>query len=206
MEAFDQFVEFMQEWLNQHTYQLTFGRPQAIPAPRNPRPTGPKATPIPAAPQPAPQSPSYAQVLNEGGAGPEINLRAMQTRSEQTRQFTRDQNQGQSSHKSYPQLEPPPTGVNRTWGYLQRTSAKCQYGKMNCRDPPPQECTPIPNCKYMGDWLDATGLCSYCALPGHIKTQCPVYAKALSKYAEYEAARQTNAGAPSQQENYPATA
>jgi hypothetical protein len=203
MEAFDQFVDFMQEWLNKHTYQLTFGRPQAIPAPKNPKPTAPKATPIPAAPQPAPQPPSYSQVLNEGGVGSNPNLRAMHTRQEQARQFTREQ--GQSSYKSYPQLEPPPAGVNRTWGYLQRTSARCPYGKMNCRDPPPPECD-MPSCKYMGDWLDAQGKCSYCALPGHIKPQCPVYAKALSKFAEYEAARQANAGASPQQENLPATA
>ena len=33
-----------------------------------------------------------------------------------------------------------------------------------------------------------------------------VYAKALSKFAEYEAARQANAGATTSQENLPATA
>ena len=130
----------------------------------------------------------------------------MDTKQAQARQFMKAQNQS-SWKKPYEELKPPPPGVARTWGYLQKTSLGSPYGRVHCREPPPED-NKDPACHYLGDYLDAKGLCTYCTKSTHKKADCVDYHKMVARWRDEEAKRKLAnppADVPSQ-ENPTATA
>jgi hypothetical protein len=193
MKSFNGFMTYLQRWLTKHSYVLTFGKAKASSTP-TPRPANPpKQTPTPQTlhptplPNPPPAAPpSYSDVVTAGGAG-NPQLRAMDTRQAQARQFTQAQNQS-SWKKTQEELQPPPPGITRTWGYMQKTAQGSPYGRVHCRDPPPAD-NKDPACHYLGDYLDAKGQCTYCTKTTHKKVDCVDYHKMVARWKEEEAKR-----------------
>jgi hypothetical protein len=195
LKAFEGFMLFLQRWLTKHTYQLTFGRNRAVTNPAPGKEVGKPAAPGKPQPEKAkvPDSPSYSAVVTEGGAGPAANIRNMDTKQSQARQFVKDQ-----ASASYVPLEPPPAGHERRWKYHSKTSPK--DGKRLLRDPAPAESASL-GYQYLGDWLEHKGLCTYCVHPGHHRKDCGVLKKAIETYN----ALKSESTAVSTQENSNAT-
>jgi hypothetical protein len=67
---------------------------------------------------------------------------------------------------------------------MQKTQPGKGKPRMPCNGPPPVECT-IPDIKYLGDWLDHNGQCSFCENTRHKKAGCRTWARSQKLAAEH---------------------
>jgi len=181
-QVFEDTFAFLCNWVERHTYVMVFGHPQAgaIVTPKipdTPKPPRSSVNHISGdAPPPAsesPKSPSYAQVVEEGGVGDDSHLR----------QINRRPGGNYPPRTQAPQLDKiAPTGISRTWTWLQKTWGPDQdFVRVPCSDPVPSNCTE-PKCQYYGDWLDFQKLCSYCLAKDHVKANCEHHKANLKRY------------------------
>ena len=180
LRAFEGFMLFLQRWLTKHTYQLTFGRNRAGANPGHGKEPGKSAAPAKPQPEKArvPDPPSYSTVVTEGGAGPAANIRNMDTKQGQARQFAKDQ-----VSAAFVPLDSPPAGHERKWRYHSKTCHK--DGKRLLRDPAPTEGIKL-GYQYLGDLLEHQGMCTYCVQSGHQRKDCAVLKKAIEVYNQHK--------------------
>jgi hypothetical protein len=179
LATFEGFYGYLYEWLQEHSYQATFGRPQATLQSGSAPPQSGGGAPQLRAIQTEAQGKGDRAPAN---SRPTTPVAPSVAQSQTPRSGYQQQRGGQQKGEG-PKLAPmAPTGVVRTWTWGQYCwPAKGE--KTPCNNPPPPECD-NPQCQYLGDWLDWKGWCTYCGKDGHIKIHCPGYIKNLGQWAK----------------------
>jgi len=163
-------MKYLVQWLNMYTYSLTFGHAQAsikkVPTPNvnHIQTAGEGSQPT------TPTTPSYRQVVTEGGMG--VPQAPAAPAANKVHKF---------DSGTAPRLEKfAPNGKQRTWHWKQQTNP--QGGpRVHCAGPVPEECTDS-TCQYYGNWLDTKGVCSYCLSTEHKKPDCPRHQAAVASW------------------------
>jgi hypothetical protein len=197
-KAYKSFFKFLTKWLNIHTYVLTFGYAQAVHKKQaQSQPSSPSlmqahsSTPVMSrnqspiirqiytASQSRASSPSYSQVVSEGGRGMQGNVGNKMHGSAAAKH--------RPDQRGRPKVaDIAPTGIRRTWTSSMKGLTMPDSGvRQDLWSSPPPACD-NPQCQYLGDWLDFQGLCAYCEKPGHKRHQC---AKLLGAQAMWQASK-----------------
>jgi hypothetical protein len=191
--AYSQFMDWLKPWVARHGYQGVFGYSQAKIVGNLDKKVSfqpdvsvrQMSTSLPS-PPPIPDL-SFANVVQHGSQ--DLSIRQMHTSAAATKpSYQRTQ-----SSDAEELAEFAPTGIKRTWTWLQKTKPARPNPRQPCNGPPPPECTD-PRIQYLGDWLDMKGNCSYCTKAGHAKAECRAYAASLKLSVEYN--RRKAAGLP----------
>ena len=192
LAVFEGFFGFLYEWLQEHSYQATFGRKQATcsggvhTAPQTREASGGDLQPQVRQMTTESQSKGKKSQTQSSPSSPAHSAAGYSEVTESRRDpKPREEKPWLKNPKPRGFSQLAPTGMLRTWTWGQKV--RLESGELvGCDNPPPADCD-NPKCQYLGDWLDWKGQCTYCAAPGHIKTTCPRLKKLLESWAKRDA-------------------